>query len=314
MVLRMDDTTRPGQIPSGTQWSISAEGQEAVVVEVGGGVRTYRADAEILHGYGADEICPGGAGQILAPWPNRIRDGKYAFGGAVHQLPITEPARYNAIHGLVRWARWRCVDSRADSVTVEYEPVPQPGFPWPLRLRTTWSVDANGLRAEHEAINLGMQPAPFGLASHPYVRVGDVAVDELLLHIPGRSRLLVDSRLLPIGAAKVAGTEFDFSTPRRIGTLVLDAAFSDIERDGTGRSTVQLSTVDGIGVEVWADAAFNWWQVFTGDTLPADRKRRSVAIEPMTCPPDAFRSGRDVVTLAPGQVWRGAWGIRPLVR
>jgi aldose 1-epimerase len=66
------------------------------------------------------------------------------------------------------------------------------------------------------------------------------------------------------------------------------------------------------GVSVWADDAFRWWQVFTGDTLSPPRRRRSIAVEPMTCPPDAFRSGKDVVVLPPGATWRGTWGITPL--
>jgi aldose 1-epimerase len=75
---------------------------------------------------------------------------------------------------------------------------------------------------------------------------------------------------------------------------------------------VTLSTVDGsAAIRVWADSAFPWWQVFTGDTLPGERLRRSVAVEPMTCPPDAFRSGRDVVVLEPGATWAGTWGIQP---
>jgi aldose 1-epimerase len=139
-----------------------------------------------------------------------------------------------------------------------------------------------------------------------------VAVDDVVLHVPARTRLLVDGRMLPIGVAKVAGTEFDFSAPRRIGATVLDTAFGDVERDESGMSVVTLSAPAGSpSVAMWADAAFGWWQVYTGDTLPTDRYRRSVAVEPMTCPPDAFRSGRDVIVLEPGQTWSGAWGIRP---
>ena len=104
----------------------------------------------------SDELCPGCAGQVLAPWPNRIRDGHYAFGGERLPLPLTEPSRHNAIHGLVNWPRWRLVERRPRRVTVEHDLVPQPGYPWPLRLRTTWSVGEGGLRAEHEVTN----PAP----------------------------------------------------------------------------------------------------------------------------------------------------------
>lgn len=133
-----------------------------------------------------------------------------------------------------------------------------------------------------------------------------------MLRLPGRSRLLVDGRLLPIGAAKVAGSPFDFSEPRRIGTAVLDTAFGDVEHDSDGCSRAVLASPDGErSVEIWADSSYRWWQAFTGDTLPGERHRRSVALEPMTCPPDAFRSGRHLVTINPGQTWTGSWGISP---
>jgi aldose 1-epimerase len=63
---------------------------------------------------------------------------------------------------------------------------------------------------------------------------------------------------------------------------------------------------------LWMDEAFRWVQVFTADALPEPRRRRGVAVEPMTCPPDAFNSGEDLLVLAPGETWRGSWGISPL--
>ena len=299
-----------GAIPSGEQWTIKSGDHEAVVVEVGGGLRAYRvAGVDIVDGYAEDELPPGGAGQVLAPWPNRIRDGRYVFEGVSHQLPLTEPSRHNALHGLVNWVRWRLVDAAEDNLTVEYEVPAQPGYPWPLLLRGTWSVGPDGLRVSHEATNLSGELCPFGYAAHPYLRVVGTPTNELLLRVPGRSRLLTDGRLLPIGAARVAGGDFDFTEPRQIGKAELDTAFGDLIRGEDGGSSVELSTVDGGGIRVWADGAFSWWQVFTADTLGGDRHRRSVAVEPMTCPPDAFRSGRDLVVLEPGQTWRGTWGV-----
>src|SRR5258706_6910274 len=179
--------------PSGTQWTITSGGHEAVIVEVGGGVRSYTVEGgDVIAGFTEDERAVGCAGQVLAPWPNRIRDGQYAFGGEHFQLPLTEPERHNAIHGLVNWARWRLVDASADSVTVEHDLVPQPGYPWPLRLQTIWSVGDAGLRASHLVTNTGATPVPFGLATHPYVRIPGVPVDDLTLKVPARSRLLVD--------------------------------------------------------------------------------------------------------------------------
>jgi aldose 1-epimerase len=298
-------------LPSGTQWRIESGGQAAVVVEVGGGIRTYTADGEdVLDGYAADTLCPGGAGQILQPWPNRIRDGRYTFDGHEYQLSLSEPATHNAIHGLTRWLRWQPIDVASDSVTVGLETAPEPGFPWPLELRTRWSVGPDGLHVEHEATNRGTSTAPYGLGVHPYLFLPGAAVDEFELTVPAHSRLLLDGRMLPIGAAKVAGDTYDFSSARRIGETQLDTAFGDVEHDDAGRSTVVLAAPDGRTRSIWADGAFHWWQVFTGDTLHGERHRRSVAVEPMTCPPDAFRSGRDIVALDPGETWRGRWGIR----
>jgi aldose 1-epimerase len=306
MVAGMQQTSPP----SGTQWQIESGAHQAVVVEVGGGVRAYRVNGhDVLDGYGADEICPSAAGQVLAPWPNRIRDGRYSFDGEAYQLGLSEPAHHNAAHGLVRWMPWQVVSVGAGEVALECHLPAQPGYPWTVRLTTTWSIGPDGLRAAHTATNLSDRPCPFGLGTHPYLRVPGVPVEALRLSVPARSRLLVDARLLPIGLARVAGSEYDFGTPRSIGDAVLDVAFGELP---SGGSEVTLSTVDDrCAVSVWADGAFRWWQVYTGDTLPAPRTRRAVAVEPMTCPADAFASGRDVVTLAPGETWRGAWGIRP---
>ncbi|NIL55936.1 aldose 1-epimerase family protein [Salinispora arenicola] len=304
----------PGQrSPSGAQWTIAAAGHEAVVVEVGGGLRTYRVEGvDQLDGYASDELCPDSAGQVLAPWPNRIRDGRYHFGGRDLQLSISDPAHDAAFHGLVNWVPWRLLERSTDAVTLGYELAPTPGYPWSLRLRSRWCVGADGLRAEHEVTNSGGEPAPFGLAAHPYLRVPDVSVDDAVLRLPARSRLQVDARQLPIAECSVVGTEYDWTVPRRIGRAVLDHTFGDIVRDGDGGSAVDLTARDGgVGTRVWADGQFRWWQVFTGDTRPGSRRRRSVALEPMTCPPDAFRSGRDLITLRPGDTWRGAWGVRP---
>jgi aldose 1-epimerase len=309
----IDSASEPGPTaPSGRQFEIVFGDQRAIVVEVGGGLRSFTiGDAPVTDGYAPDEICPGGSGQVLVPWPNRIRDGKFTFDGVDEQLALSEPALHNAIHGLTKWLPWRAVEVATDRVTFEVDLAPQPGYPWPLRLRTTWSLSADGLRADHEATNLGDRDCPFGLGTHPYLHIDGVAVDDLHLTLPAHSRLLVDGRMLPMGEAKVAGGPFDFSESRRIGEAHLDTAFGEVTHDATGITTARIASADGSRArEIWADRTFNWWQVYTGDTLHPDRRRRSVAIEPMTCPPDAFRSGRDIVTIQPGDTWLGSWGIR----
>lgn len=295
---------------SGTQWTIQRGNQTAVVVEVGGGLRAYDVDGEpVVDAYGEDEMAPGAAGQILAPWPNRLRDGFYRFEGEAYQLALTEPSLHNALHGLVRWVPWRANGIMSDSVTMEYKLPPQPGYPWCLLLRAKYTIGLSGLRVLHTAQNLSDRPAPFGLGAHPYVHLSGVPINDLELCLQARTRLLVDGRLLPIGAAKVAGGDFDYAIPRRIGSMELNVAFGGLVRDHEGRSEVTLTAADGRTVQVWADQSFKWWQLYTGEALPGARKRRAVGVEPMTCPPDALRSGRDLITLAPGEKWSGQWGI-----
>jgi aldose 1-epimerase len=298
---------------SGTQWTIEADGHRAVVVEVGGVLRSYAAgDRDILDGFGTDELAPACAGQVLTPWPNRIRDGHYTFEGSAYQLPLTEPDKHNAIHGLCNWVRWRLAEQTPGAVTLDYHLPAQIGYPWSLELRTRWSVSADGLRCDQQVTNTSDANAPFGYSVHPYLQLPGVAVDDIVLHVPGRIRVLADVRLLPIGAVQVAGTEYDYTEPRRVGAAVLDTTFGNLEYDADGGSAVTIADPSSdASVTVWADGNFKWWQVFTGDTLSDERHRRSVAIEPMTCPPDAFRSGRDLIVLAPGRTWSATWGIRP---
>jgi aldose 1-epimerase len=298
---------------SGTQWSIEADGHRAVVVEVGGVLRSYSAgEVQVLDGFEADELSPASAGQILAPWPNRIRDGHYTFEGQAYQLALTEPARHNAIHGLTNWSRWTLAERTDASVTLEFELPAQIGYPWWLTLRTTWTVSAEGLRCDQQVVNNSDTNAPWGYSVHPYLQLTGVAVNDIQLHVPGRTRILADARLLPIGSVKVTGTEYDYSEPRRIGDAILDTTFGDIDHDADGITAVTIADpTSAAKVVVWADDKFKYWQVFSGDTLHGERFRRSVAIEPMTCPPDAFRSGRDLIVLEPGQTWSASWGVRP---
>ena len=107
--------------PSGEQIELALGDQHAVITEVGAGLRSYFADGrDMVEGYAADELAPSGRGQLLIPWPNRIEDGSYEFGGGRHQLPLDEPERQNAIHGLVRWSAWRIAERETDSAALEH--------------------------------------------------------------------------------------------------------------------------------------------------------------------------------------------------
>jgi aldose 1-epimerase len=295
--------------PSGTQWVLRHGPQEATVVEVGGGVRAYEvAGRPVLDGYAVDQMCGSGRGATLAPWPNRLRDGRYTFQGRTQQLALSEPARSNAIHGLVRWLPWLLVDQSESSVTVEVTLLPQTGYPYGLRVTNAYTLDANGLTLATTAANIGPDPLPYGVGFHPYLTLGAPTVDEAVLTLPATTWIAVDERSLPSGTAPVEGTEYDFRTPRRIGGAVLDTAFTDLVRDERGNAVVTLAD-GGRSISLWADASIHYLQLFTGDTLKGGDRRRGLAVEAMTCPPDAFNSGDGLITVEPGASFTTRWGI-----
>jgi aldose 1-epimerase len=260
----------------------------------------------VLDGYAQDEICSSGRGQLLLPWPNRIENGSYEFGGRTHQLPLDEPARRNAIHGLVRWAPWTITEHGSDRVTLDHLLHPRPGYPFALALRAEYALGEGGLSIRIEATNVGAEACPYGAGAHPYLAVASGRIDDETLEVPARTVLRADARGLPAGAERVEGTELDFRSGKPVGAVPLDHCFTDLEREGDGRVRVRLSGA----TTLWADDSFPYLMVFTGDGLP-DVDRRSVAVEPMSCAPNAFRSGEGLIRLEPGETHAGAWGIEP---
>jgi aldose 1-epimerase len=297
--------------PSGEQHEIRSGAWRATVVGVGGGLRTLRAgNLEILDGYEPNEMCHDARGQLLVPWPNRLAGGHYRFGGQEYQLPLSEPAKDNAIHGLVRWHSWQAGDSAPAAVTMAHRLYPSTGYPFTLDLSAEYALNDDGLTVTLRAVNVGSSPCPFGAGQHPYLSCGTELVNSAALHVPAESIYRVDDHLIPVEKIPVAGTSLDFCSPRLIGEAAINMDYTDLQRDG-GIAHITLSAPDdGPTVTVWLDDAFKHVTVYTGETVqPPSRRRRSVAIEPMTCPPNAFRSGEDLLILQPGEHWQGRWGI-----
>jgi aldose 1-epimerase len=298
--------------PSGDQFEIAAAGYVAVVTESGAALRSLSHQGrDLVHGFAEDEMSGGGRGQLLMPWPNRIRDGRYSFGGRDLQLGLTDPSRGNASHGLARWAAWTPEEHTATSVSLVYRLMAQTGYPWTVDLHVLYDLSADGLAVTQTATNLSPEAAPYASGAHPYLAVG-AAIEDLELRVPARTRVLVDDRQLPIGSEPVSGV-YDFTSPRRIGDTVLDVGLGSLERED-GRATVTLvDPADGHGVGLWVDERHRWLQVYTP---PSEGLRPGLAVEPMTAPADAFNSGIDLVTLAPagaaGDELSASWGIHAI--
>ncbi|GAA4906111.1 aldose 1-epimerase family protein [Streptomonospora salina] len=260
-----------------------------------------------------DEPPPASHGLLLAPWPNRIRDGRYTFKGVEHQLEVTEPRRGTALHGLAYSRPWLPVEIASDRARLTCLLDGAAGYPYSLELAADYELDAaGGLSVTVAARNTGDSPAPYGMGSHPFLSVD--TMEDAVLELPASRRLPVDERLLPAGAPEpVEGTEHDFRTPRPIGAAAFDTAFTDLKRDADGLAWTVL-TSGGTSTGVWADSSCGWLQVFSAEGLPGGLNRRGLAVEPMTCPPDAFNSGTDVTVLEPGEETRSRFGVMRLSR
>ncbi|HEX7739160.1 MAG TPA: aldose 1-epimerase family protein [Marmoricola sp.] len=287
-------------------WQISGGGYRAVVLEAGGGLGdVWYDDVRIVAGSDPAGAVSAARGQILVPWPNRLRDGRFSYAGQTHQVALSEPGLDNAIHGLARWHTWRLRERTDSSIRLGCRLPARSGYPWTLDLTVAYAVGEDGLTITLGAQNISSTPAPFAAGMHPYLDAGAPA-DDCTLHLAATTHQLVDDRLLPT-ATEETGPASGFDPPRALHGVVLDDAFTGLARDDSGWTRVRLEGRHA--VEVSADAAWPWVQVFTGDTLSSAEARATVAIEPMTAPADAFNSGTDLVELRPGTPWSGTFRI-----
>jgi aldose 1-epimerase len=304
---------RPASLlPSGEQYTLRLGDQQAIVTEVGAGLRSYAvAGREYLDTFAADQMCSSGRGQVLLPWPNRIDRGRYTFAGQTYQLPLSEPDPGNAIHGLTRWLNWLPVEQTPSRVALGLLLHPQVGYPFLLALEVAYMLSAQGLEARATARNVGPAPLAFGAGQHPYFTLGVAPVDSLRLRLPATTYLPTNERGIPTGRAPVAGTPLDYRAERPIGPAALDTCFTDLAADADGLVRVHLAHPSGAPrLTLTLDPAHTFVQVYTGDTIgDLTARRRGLAVEPMTCAPNAFNSGDGLRVLAPGESFTAAWRV-----
>lgn len=297
--------------PPGRAIEISSGDQRAVVTESGATLRCYevggRAVVEPFDGPEAPGV--GCQGEVLAPWPNRVADGRWTWRGETRQLSLTEPERGHALHGLVRSLTWSVVEHHADRLALEVLLLAHPGWPFPVLASMRYALDADGLSCALTAINVGRDPCPYGAAFHPYLALSGGRVDDAVLRLEAATWLESDDRLIPVARRPTRGTPFDFGDGAPVGARRVDTAFTDLGRGGGGRVEATVTARDGRTAVVWGDESVRWWQVFTGDALPERWRRTTLAVEPMTCAPDALNSGDGLVVLDPGERHTTAWGL-----
>lgn len=294
--------------PTGQQISLRHSNVAAQIAQVGASLRSLEvAGVAIVPPYPLDAPTPSCSGVVLAPWPNRVRDGVWQDGDIVRALAVTEPALNNASHGLLRFTAYEIDQTSDATATLRAQIVPQTGYPYLLETSVTYTLTGDGITVTHTATNHSLTPAPFALGTHPFITIGDVDARDLVLRLPAETYFETDDRLIPIGESPVTGG-VDLREGQRLGNVSLDTGFATLHRDSDGHIRTTLTAPDGRTVTVWQGEGFDYIQAYTTPTYPG--QKLALAVEPMTAPAEAFNSGRGLRHLAPGETWTLEWGIQ----
>ncbi|WP_213135032.1 aldose-1-epimerase [Citrobacter sp. FP75] len=266
---------------SGKTIHLQAGHYQAKIVTVGAGL------AELTH-YGRHLVIPhkpeemplAHLGKVLIPWPNRVVDGSYHYNGKVFQLAVNDPVSHTAIHGLLAWRDWQIQRQSTSEVALTIFLPPSYGYPFALISEVIYRLDAtSGLHVSICTQNVGEETAPYGAGAHPYLTCNLQSIDSCQLTLP---------------ACEETHDERDFTTPRLIAQTTLDHTFRTLPPDAEWEVRM---TSPSQNMSTFLRSHQPWLQVYTGEKLA----RRGLAVEPMTCPPDAFNSGMSLIHLAPGE-------------
>lgn len=297
---------------SGEQFVLERGNARVVVGALAGCLREYSIDGNHYIEPWADEVeTPMGSGIVMAPWPGRIPEGRWTTeDGVRQQLNITEPGRNCAIHGLLRYTAFTAVEQSDTAVTLSAPVLPQEGYPFNLDVLVRYELTDSGLTVTHSVVNHGDVRAPFGLGSHPYLRVGDVPIEDLVLTVRAKSILPIDDNWMPQTLRPLGSADPPIATGHRIGDGTCNIAVTDIEPVGE-RNEHTLVAPDGSSLTMWTDLVFGWVQMYTPPDFPADptNPKLAVAVEPQTCGANAFNTQHDLLYVEPGETWSAAWGL-----
>ncbi len=299
-------------LPSGEQIAIAHGEERAVITEVGATLRTFvKGGLSVIEGFAGEEVPSGARGQVLYPWPNRMGDGEWSFSERTARPTIDDVAHATAIHGLARWRPFHIDSVNQNRCSLTLLLHPSPAYPFLSEINVTYHLGRMGLTVTTTVTNRDDVPIPFGVGFHPYLAVTTPTIEGAELEIPANAYVAVNDRQLPDRRDPAGrGEQLRLHDEQVRERPQLDTTFTELVRDDSGLATVVLKDAAGGVIELSVDRNFPYLQVFTGDHLEKGRRRTAVAVEPMTCPPDALRSGKDIVVLEPGQHWAGSWRLR----
>lgn len=246
------------------------------------------------------------SGHTLAPWPNRMRDGEWVFEGSALAAPVND-GKGNALHGLVAQRDFEIVEQGPDAVTLECLLGGDAVYPFAVRVRVTYTVDADGLTCAFGGRNESGKRVPFAIGTHPFFPF----TDDCTITINAANAFVVDQRLLPTGDLVDLGQwHAQSGVPIPMSTFVVDDCFTTLARDTAGIAHTLVTYPDGFATDVWQDAGLPNTVIFVTHAFEwSDGSTNAVAIEPQTTPTDSFNSGTDLTWLAPGEELSVRWGV-----
>lgn len=304
-------TTANGKIAT-----LEAHGFTARIASVGAALAGLEFRGRpLVRPFDTDRARPVYSGALLAPWPNRVVDGRYGWQGREHQLALTEPARGHALHGLAANTDFTVTAEDASSLRLAALLPAQEGYPFALELAVEFRLDQDGLRTLVTAANIGRDTAPLGWGSHSYL-LAPGRPEDWVLTLPAaavqetRGERLLPGRLVPV--EQFDHGALDFRAPRALGQTFIDHAYTRLQADSSGLFHASVTDAQGVGAQITWDEACRWVQVHTADRPEPELDRTGLALEPMTCPPDAFNSHQDLIALEPGASHQASWLIGPV--
>lgn len=303
--------------------TIRAGGYEASVALRGGQLLSLTV-AEPATGQRQNLIVPaekgsgGHPGAVLAPWPNRVAQAQYTYQDTEYQLEVTEESTGAALHGLIGAVDFTIERQRDHEVHLTGSIPASAGYPWKLdvvlmyrladklgltsTLMTRYNADA---AADAETAADQAVTAPFGAGFHPYLTAADAPLKACRLKLPAATVAVTKPSGTVVRTTPVAG-DLDLTTAPLLAGLSIDHAYTDLPEGGW---SAELSHgPSGLVVRMISDTP--WAQVYTGERI----QRAGIAVEPMTCPPNAFNTGENLVHLEPGQWHRVGYSIEAIRR
>ena len=231
---------------------------------------------------------------VLFPFPNRVKDGIYTYGEQSCELVINDLNFNNAIHGLVhdQHFSYELIENNSNKITIKLTygaDGSNPGFPFAYRLDLIYTFDRSGvITLKFDVVNSGYQTFPFGIGWHPYFMSSNLNVSWIGAKF--KDHFICPERMIP-----EEKEEAQLADRFIIEEQTFDDGFSLLE------PTCSLETHD-YTLELRFDTESEpYLQIYTPE------RRKSIAIEPMTCITDALNNGIGLEALDPGEVYQ--WSI-----